>query len=146
MKRRIALLTITVLAVLAMGVALSGCGSDGKSDSTKSAGVPTDKVTHAGNGENYVNDTFETISMQSKTTDKKGNVITKYVNPKGQYVTRIEKTNGKVTLIIKDKNGKLIEKKTMKNPSPNSPTKKSDKKQETKKGSQNSDDGWSDFY
>ena len=146
MKRRIALLTITILAVVTMGIVLSGCGSDDKSKATTKsvANVPTDKVSHDGNGVNYVEDDFATISHQEKTTDKNGNNIVKYTNTEGNFVTRTEKKNGTVIVVVKDKNGKVIKKNTIKLPKEKA-TKKS-KKKETKKGSQKSDDGWSDFY
>ena len=105
-------------------------------------------------------DDFPTISATEKVTNKKGDTVIRYTSSDGNKVERVITKDGYIKVTIWDKNGKVIKKKKFKNKmekvdtkdGDNKTTKKSDKKETTKKGSPkagvaNDDDGsWSDFY
>ncbi len=162
MKNKI-LLIATIVAVLAMGLVMSGCSCN-KSDSKET----TAKNEQTANQETYKNvasDDFPTISNDQKTTDKNGNEVVKYTNAKGQKVTRITKKDGTVKIIIRDKKGKVIKEKEFKDEAAAAAIKKQeqnkknnkkdskkeddkkDEKKDEKAGVMNDNDGnWSDFY
>ena len=159
MKTKVSLLLITAIALVAMAVVMSGCGSKKEKTTVKPGDAPTNKVIQNGDGVNYVEDNIPTISPIEKTTDKKGNTVVTYTNGDGNKVTRTEYKNGKVHLVIKDKKGKVIKDKTYKRKeasttaAPKKDTKKDSKKDSKKedkkdkdKKKSGDDDGWSDFY
>lgn len=162
MKNKVLLLAITIVAVAAMAFAMSGCScKDSKKETTKfdPNKVPTANAKVAGDG-NMVVDDFPTISATEKVTNKKGDTVIRYTSSDGNKVERVITKDGYIKVTIWDKNGKVIKKKKFKNKmekvdtkdGDNKTTKKSDKKETTKKGSPkagvaNDDDGsWSDFY
>lgn len=156
MKKRITLLAITLVAMLAMGLILGGCGCSNNNAPT----APADPATHAGNGENYVADEFGTAIPTKKTVDKNGNTIITYTNDDGNKVTKTIDKKGNVTVVVKDKKGKVVETKKYKEKvtePAKSETKKVEKKtkkteKKTKKAEDKTkkkggtQDGWSDFY
>ena len=157
MKNKI-LLVISIVALVAMAVVLTGCScgnGNSKETTINPKNVPTDKAEGNGNGVNYVEDNFPTISPTEKTTDKNGNTVITYTNEEGNKVIKTYKKDGIVKMVIKDKNGKVIKKKEYKE-STQEETKKASKKdnkkdgkkdQKESAGSVNDDNGsWSDFY
>ncbi len=145
MKTKISLLVISVVVLVAMGVVMSGCSCS--KDKEKAKDVPTAKVVESGNGVQYVNDNFPTISPTEKVTNKKGDTIISYTNSDGSKVTRTIHKNGTIRVVIKDKKGKVIKDKTFK--SKKTKTTKNDKKKDKsskKKDKKDDNDGWSDFY
>lgn len=161
MKNRVILLAITIVTVTAMAFVMAGCSCN-KKEKVDPAKLPTESIQHQGKGNNVVEDQFETVSQEVRTTDKQGNQIVKYTNAEGQRVTRITNMkNGMVKVIIKNKKGKVIETKEFRDPTVT--TKKSNKKKNKKdnkkedKKDNNKDNGemvggvandgeWSDFY
>ena len=63
MKSRVILLVITIAAVAATAVFMSGCSCSSKKDSKDAQNAVSDQAVSKGNGVAYVNDNFPTISV-----------------------------------------------------------------------------------
>ena len=155
MKNKVILLAITIVAVLAMGVFMSGCSCNSKDDETtfNPNNVPAESASSDGNGNVVINDNFGTISPTEKATDKDGNTVISYTDSEGNKVYRTVKKDGTIHIIVKNKKGKVIKEKTYKHKEPATTAKKKNNKKDDKKkdGKEhgvvaNDDDGWSDFY
>ena len=116
MKNKVILLTITVVAVLAMAAVMSGCSCNSKDDETtfNPKNVQAESASSDGNGNVVVNDNFGTISPTEKATDKDGNTVISYTDSQGNRVIRTVKKDGSLHIVVKNKKGKVIKEKTYK--------------------------------
>ncbi|MBR2190253.1 MAG: hypothetical protein IJ883_01195 [Eubacterium sp.] len=155
MKNKVILLTITVVAVLAMAAVMSGCSCNSKDDETtfNPKNVQAESASSDGNGNVVVNDNFGTISPTEKATDKDGNTVISYTDSQGNRVIRTVKKDGSLHIVVKNKKGKVIKEKTYKQKTPQTTKKSNNKKKDDKKNDgkehgvvANDGDGWSDFY